>query len=74
MPITTLLCHTLRANVTRVMDFEGHVTRLICPEYDEPTGLCRIRREGRSGGPLSQLLERMDEDTLDRTDARCPLA
>ncbi len=73
MPISTVPCHVLGSNVTRVTDFEGAVTRLLCPEYDEHTGICRIREQASRGGPLSALLERLDEDALDRRDARCLL-
>ncbi|HZP47346.1 MAG TPA: hypothetical protein VFB07_02345 [Vicinamibacterales bacterium] len=73
MAITSVPCHVLGSTVTRVTDLEGRVTHLICPEFDEATGLCRIRRDVSSGGPLSQLLERVAEDTLDSRSARCPL-
>jgi len=73
MPMTTVHCHVLGATVTRVTDFEGRVTHLICPEYDEATGVCRIRQQASSGGPLTELLERVAEDTLDRRGTRCPL-
>lgn len=74
MPIISVPCRVLGSNVTRVTDFEGAVAQLICPEYDERTGICRIREQGAGSGPLSQLLERVDEDTLARRDARCLLA
>jgi hypothetical protein len=73
MPITSVYCHVFGANVTRVIDIEGSVTRLICPAFESPTGQCRIRREGLSGGPLSQLLERVAEDTLDVRSIQCNL-
>jgi len=73
MAITSVYCHVSGAHVTRITDFEGRVTHLICPEYDEATGLCRIQREASGGGPLAQLLERTSEEVLDRPDMRCPL-
>jgi hypothetical protein len=73
MPITSVHCHVFGANVTRVTDIEGTVTRLICPAFEKPTGLCRIRRDAMTGGPLSQLLERVAEDTLDVRSTRCDL-
>jgi hypothetical protein len=73
MPMTSIHCHVLGANVTCVTDLEGRITRLMCPEYDEPTGSCRIRRRALDGGPLTQLLERIADDTLDRRGARCDL-
>lgn len=73
MAITSIFCHVAGTNVTRVTDLEGRVVHLICPEYDDATGLCRIRQRASSGGPLSQLLERLDEETLDRRDTHCEL-
>jgi hypothetical protein len=73
VPITSVYCHVLGGNITRVTDIEGSVTRLICPVYESPTGFCRIRRDAFAGGPLSQLLERVAEDTLDVRSTRCDL-
>ena len=41
-------CPVLGANVTRVTDLEGEMPKLICAEYDEPTGICRLKKERRS--------------------------
>ena len=71
MAITTVRCHVLQANVIRVTDFEGKTTRLICPEYEEKSGLSRLRNDALSGGPLSQLLARASEETLSARFARC---
>lgn len=73
MPITSVRCPVLQANVTRITDLEGEVTRVICPEYEDPTGICRIKQGARTGGPLSQFLERVSEETLDRRTTRCDL-
>ena len=73
MPITTIYCHGLGAHVTRVTDFEGHVMRVICPEYEEPAGICRLRRETLNEGPLGRLLERVEEDALAVRGTRCTL-
>ena len=73
MSITTVRCHVLGANVTRVVDLEGHVTRIICREYEESTGVCRLRRDAQSGGPLSRLVERVAEETLDTRSTLCDL-
>ena len=73
MPMTSVHCAILGATVTRITDFEGNVTRLICPEYDETANVCRIRQETASGGPLSQLLERASDAALDRRGPQCPL-
>ena len=73
MAIVSVRCAVLGANVTRVTDLEDEVTALICPEYEEPTGICRLKKNAGQGGPLSQLLERVSEDTLDTRTTRCNL-
>ena len=73
MPIESIHCHVLGANVTRIIGLEGEIVRLICAEYDEPTGDCRLKKAGRQGGPLSQLLERASEEVLDTKSVRCHL-
>lgn len=73
MPITPVHCQVFGGNVTRVTDIEGSVTRLICPAFESPTGVCRIRRDALSGGPLSQLVARVAEDTLSVRSIRCDL-
>ena len=73
MGITTVRCHVLGANVTRVLDFEGTVTRVICPEYQAPEGLCRRRSAAAQAGPLARLLERREEETLAEHGVMCVL-
>ncbi len=64
-------CHVSGADVVRECDLEGNVVQLICPEFDPSTRLCALRQQASSGGPLSQFLERVAGDTLDRHDLRC---
>ena len=73
MAITSVTCPVAHSMVTRVTTFEGETTRVICPEYEEPSGICRLKMSAREGGPLSQLLDRLSEDTLDRRSMRCEL-
>jgi hypothetical protein len=73
MAITSVSCPVARTTVTRVTNFEGETTGVICPEYEEPSGICRLKMSAREGGPLSQLIERLSEDTLDRRSVRCHL-
>jgi hypothetical protein len=56
-----------------VDDFEGAIERVICPEYDAQGGSCRLKAQAFSGGPLSQLVERVSEETLDSRSNRCVL-
>jgi hypothetical protein len=73
MAMTSIRCPVLGAHVTCVADLEGSVTRIICAEYDESTGNCRLKKSALEGGPLAQLLERMAEDTLDTRSPLCVL-
>ena len=73
MPIESVFCHVLSGQVTRITDLEGGFVRIICPQYEEPTGDCRLKRAGRQGGPLSQLLERVADETLDTKSISCHL-
>jgi hypothetical protein len=74
MPIESVRCAVSGAQVTRVTDFEGAVTQLICPEYEQPTGTCRLKKSASSGGPLARLLERAAEHSLDTRSFGCVLA
>ena len=74
MAIKSVQCHVLQANVTVVTDLEGAISRVICPEYDAPFGICRLKQSAASGGPLSQLIERVSEETLNSRSTRCDIA
>ena len=73
MPITSVRCPVLGANITRVTNFEGEPTKIICAEYDEPTGMCRLKTSASKGGMLSQLLERVSGDALATKNTTCVL-
>ena len=73
MAITSVYCHVLGANVSCVTDLEGTVTQIVCAQYDPSTGFCRVKHGVLSGGPLSQLLERVAEGTLASHGTRCDL-
>jgi hypothetical protein len=73
MAINLVRCPVLGGNVTRISDLEGATTKIICAEYERSTGTCRMKRTATQGGMLSQLLERMSENTLDSKNTRCVL-
>ena len=64
MATRSLYCPVLKDHIARVTDFEDSATAVICPAYQKPTGICRLKRSVLAHGPLSQFLERMDEGTL----------
>jgi hypothetical protein len=73
MAITSVWCPVLGARVTRVADLEGSVTKIICGEYDESNRSCRLMKAATEGGPLTQLLEHVAEDTLRTRSTLCVL-
>jgi hypothetical protein len=64
MAITSMRCPVLGARISRVTNLEGEVTHVICAEYEERTGLCRLHQRAYEGGPLGQFLERASDETL----------
>jgi hypothetical protein len=74
MAIDQVRCPVIGAIVSRVVDFEGETTKIICAEYDEQTGMCRLKKSVSKGGMLSQLLERVSEDSLYTRNTRCVLS
>ncbi len=73
MNLKMVHCPTIQASVSVVTDLEGAVSRIICPEYLDATGGCRLKMERTSGGPLSRLLERVSDHTLGTHFRRCEL-
>ena len=73
MAITTIRCPVARRTVVCDVDLEGTITRVSCPELEERTEICRLKRNALEGGPLSQLLQRASEHTLDSSRLTCDL-
>ncbi len=71
MGMKSVYCHERRGNITLETDSGGVVRRVICPKYENSTGLCRLRHYTIEGGPLSQLLERVAGNSLNARTTRC---
>jgi hypothetical protein len=71
MAIKTIRCHVSQSTISMVTDLEDNVMQVICPEYDNATGMCRLKRRASSGGPLSTFLARASDGTLDGRPVRC---
>jgi len=71
MAIVSIHCPVVGSQITCVTDLEGSTTRVMCPEYEDSSGICRLKRRGQDGGMLSQLLDRVAEDTLRSKDPHC---
>ena len=74
MPIVPMHCPVSHADVVRVTDLEGLTIRVLCGDYDDVTGECRIKGRATAGGPLGRLIERTQEHTLASHGFRCDLA
>ena len=66
-------CDVLGAAITRVVDFEGLVDHVICSHYQRSDGTCRLKRAAGTGGPLSRLLERVDDHVAANAPVTCGL-
>jgi hypothetical protein len=73
MALAAISCPVIGVHVSRITNLEGEVERVICSEYEESTGICRLKRHVSRGGPLAQFLERGAENTLDTRTERCHL-
>lgn len=73
MRIETVSCPVLGTMVTRVVDLEGRVDRVICPEYQASTRTCRVKRTAGTAPPLSRLLQRVHDNTVAEHTATCSL-
>jgi hypothetical protein len=73
MAMASVRCPVLGGYVTFVMDLEGAVSRIFCPQYDSSTSTCRLKTSALAGGPLSQFLERVSEDGLRTSTTMCVL-
>jgi hypothetical protein len=71
MAITSVRCAVLGAMVTRITDREGRPPSVICAEYEEPSGICRLKRAARERGPLAPFLDRAVEETPDAGSIAC---
>jgi len=74
MTINSAWCPVLHVRVTTITTLEGEVTNVICPEFEASSKSCRVKKAGTLGGPLSQLLERVTDESLAEADPRCDLA
>jgi hypothetical protein len=73
MAITTIRCPVAQRDIVCDADLEGTITRVFCPELEAQTGICRLKRNALEGGPLTQLLQRASEHTLDSRRLTCGL-
>lgn len=73
MAVESLWCLVRRTVVERVLDEEGRVTAVICPEYDCRAATCHLKAGVLNDDALSQLVERVPGHPLDHPAGRCVL-
>jgi hypothetical protein len=73
MAITTIRCPVAQRSVVCDVDLEGTITKVFCPELEEHTAICRLKRNELEGGPLSQLIQRASDHTLESCRLTCDL-
>jgi hypothetical protein len=73
MAIISIYCPVVGAQISRMTDFEGVATRIICAEYETSSGSCRLKKASTTGGPLEQLLQRVSQGTLSNRSTLCHL-
>jgi hypothetical protein len=74
MALTSIWCCVLQRHITRVTNVEDEIVSVVCPEFQAPTGICRLKTSALQGGLLSDLLRRGDENSLENPAPRCTLA
>ena len=73
MAVETLWCLVRQTVVERVLDDEGLVMSMNCPEYDRRTCTCLLKGGVLDDQTLSQLVERVPNHPLEYPAARCVL-
>jgi hypothetical protein len=71
--VESLWCLVREAVVERVLDDEGRITHVICPEFNGRASTCHLKGGALGDQALSQLLEHVPDHPLDHQPGRCPL-
>lgn len=69
--IQTAYCHVINDDVTLLVDMEGAISSVVCPDYDPVGHVCRRKRRDLGDGPLAQLIDRSSEHRLAERGERC---
>ena len=73
MATESLWCLVRGTVVERVLDDEGRVRLVICPEYDGRAATCHLKGGILNNGARLPPVEQVPDDPLDRPAARCLL-
>ena len=55
-------------------NLEDEIVSVVCPEFDVPTDICRLKKKAFQAGVLSELFGRAGENPIENPTPRCPLA
>ena len=73
MAVESLWCLVRQTVVERVVDDEGRVISMICPEFNERVATCHLKGGVLDDETLSQLVEHVPDHPLDHPAGRCVL-
>ena len=73
MAVETLWCLLRQTVVDRVVEEDGRVTAVLCPEYNGRADSCQLKSGVLDDEALSQLVEHVPDHPLEHSAARCLL-
>jgi len=73
MAVESLWCLVRATLVERVLDDDGKVTSVICPEFDCRCATCQLKAGVLNDEALSQLVEKVPDHPLQHPAGRCVL-
>jgi hypothetical protein len=73
MAIESLWCLVRHTIVERVVDDEGRVVAVVCPEFDCRLSTCHLKAGALTDEQLSQLVEHAPDHPLQHPAGRCVL-
>lgn len=73
MAVETLWCLVRHTVVDRVVEEDGRVSLVICPEYNCRAETCHLKAGALDDNALSQLVEHVPDHPLEHPAARCLL-
>lgn len=65
-------CAVGNNTATLVIDFDGAITMVICPDYEYASGTCaQKRRHGADSGPLTDFIDRVSSRKATNKSCQC---
>ena len=73
MAVESLWCLVSATVVERIVDDDGRVTSVICPEFCGPSATCRLKGGVLDDHILSELVEQVPSHPLHHPAGRCAI-